>query len=106
MSFRSAASAPPKFELLSLEFQVQVDHRMGVQEMTFEVSEQGSGPGRSWCFERNILRAGGKREGGREQIAEGGQGGQNRKRFQFFSKSKHFCSPKLSKQYTKARGRR
>lgn len=63
MSFRSAAPAPPKFDLLSLEFQVQVDHRMGVQEVTFEGSEQGSGPGSSWCLERNVLRV---EERGRE----------------------------------------
>lgn len=48
MSFCSAAPAPPKSDLLSLEFQVQIDRSMGVQEVTFEGSEQGRGLGRLW----------------------------------------------------------
>lgn len=56
---------------------------MGVQEVTD--SEQGRSLVRSWCLKRNVLRAGGRREGGREQIAEGGQGGQNLKGTLFFS---------------------
>lgn len=72
MSFCSPAPIPPRSDLLSLESQVQIDHSMGVQEVTFGDSEQGRDPGRSLCLNRNVLRAGGKREEGREQIAQGG----------------------------------
>lgn len=105
MSFRSAAPAPPKFELLSLEFQVQVDHRMGVQEVTFEVSEQG----RSWCLERNVFRARGREQRvGREAGSREQRVGREARTGNalVFPRSKRFCSPKLFKQNTKARGRR